>query len=303
MSKAKTAKSVSSVESSENIIELSLAHVEADRTWNVRSGDFTKDEDSDGPDQSWSAFVGSIRDNGQETPVVVRPIGRNRYTLVSGFRRFAALEVLAKSGDVRKIKAIVRNLDDLEARAANIRENVERESLKAADLAFGALEIRRMLLDRDEDATDTKVASYIGKSQPYTSKLLRIVTTTNKDILEDWRQRPVAVTIDAMAQVAKVDKDRQAEAYQEAVQGKKAAGRAGQAKAQERRIKERAKLLATLDMAECITIEDFPACFDDLKPKGMKTKEWRPLMKLASEVYNATKSDGADGSEDAEDES
>ena len=76
-------------------------------------------------EESVQSLVLSIKENGLDTPVVVRETGDGHYSLVVGFRRFKAILYLKKEF----IPVFVRDLTDHEARLANFRENGERKDL------------------------------------------------------------------------------------------------------------------------------------------------------------------------------
>lgn len=73
-------------------------------------------------DESVAELAESIRRHGQQVPILVRPIpGKlNRYQIVYGRRRLAAIRLL---GAGQKVKAIVRSLDDKTAILAQGQEN------------------------------------------------------------------------------------------------------------------------------------------------------------------------------------
>lgn len=73
-------------------------------------------------DESVAELSDSIRRHGQQVPILVRPIpGKlNRYQIVYGRRRLAAIRLL---GAGHKVKAIVRSLDDKTAILAQGQEN------------------------------------------------------------------------------------------------------------------------------------------------------------------------------------
>jgi len=103
---------------SEQIHDIDLDQIDADFEWNSRK-DIT--------DESVQSLIQSIKDNGLETPVVVRQTEDylGRYTLVTGFRRFRAFLLLNKD----YISAYIRDMDGYEAQLANFRENSERKDL------------------------------------------------------------------------------------------------------------------------------------------------------------------------------
>jgi ParB family chromosome partitioning protein len=79
-----------------------------------------------GPEDLDEGFLASIRDNGQQVPVLVRPHSTKsgRYETAYGHRRIAAARVLG-----RPVRAVVRALSDDELVVAQGQENVERNGL------------------------------------------------------------------------------------------------------------------------------------------------------------------------------
>ncbi len=180
-----------------------LSDLVAETHWNVRSGDFTKVEK--GPDgESWQAFCKSIEANGQDTPIIVRPHPKQtgKYELAAGFRRRQAmLDIAARGGTVPNIpgwlaskpsiRAEIKNLSDAEMRFANLRENTDRENLKAADLGYGFHELGKL-----NAKTGGDMAVQFGLSQPYVSRLKKIWDVMPK-VAELWRaaNNPLPVNV------------------------------------------------------------------------------------------------------------
>ena len=73
----------------------------------------------------------SIAARGVIQPVVVRPLGANRFQLVAGERRWRA----AQKAQVHEIPAIIRKLDEREVTALALIENLQREDLNPMEEA------------------------------------------------------------------------------------------------------------------------------------------------------------------------
>ena len=82
----------------------------------------------------------SIEANGQTVPILVRrhPTEPDRYLLVYGRRR---LEAIRQSEKVRKVRALVANLDDAAALRSQISENTARRDLSFIEKALFAREL------------------------------------------------------------------------------------------------------------------------------------------------------------------
>ncbi len=82
----------------------------------------------------------SIEQNGQAVPILVRrhPTENNRYLLVYGRRR---LEAIRASDKVKKVRALIANLDDTAALRAQVSENTGRRDLSYIERALFAQEL------------------------------------------------------------------------------------------------------------------------------------------------------------------
>jgi ParB/RepB/Spo0J family partition protein len=201
--------------------EIILGHykdIHADFSWNSRSGAFWEDIEKTGetPEEGvkkpkivkatdrsdWSMFVASILSTGTNLEAVIcRPPAKagGKPRLVTGFRRYRAVMELAMAANdggpalAQKglIRYVVREMSDTEARLINGIENIDRENISTADLCafIGELVTKHNL-------NDVQIASRIGKSQPYVSRLNRIFKALSPSVLEAWRKSPVHITLD-----------------------------------------------------------------------------------------------------------
>ncbi len=106
-------------------------------------------------------------------PVVVRRLNDNRYELIGGHRRFAAVQQLGRT----KIAAVVRDVDQDQAYLMTLAENLAREDLTPAEEAAGLA-----VLVREHGWSVRQVAEAIHKSHAYVSQRLRVFES------EDLRQ-------------------------------------------------------------------------------------------------------------------
>ncbi len=108
----------------------------------------------------------SIVEHGVIQPILVRPIDSERYEIIAGERRFRA----AALAQLREVPVIVREVNDEQALAIALIENIQRENLNPLEEAQA---IRRLL---DEfDYTHERAAQAIGRSRSATSNLLRLL--------------------------------------------------------------------------------------------------------------------------------
>lgn len=108
----------------------------------------------------------SIGRIGLVQPVVVQPSGGQDYRLIAGERRWRA----AQRAGLSSIPAIVRaDLDDSEAAAFGLIENLQRESLGVMETAHGLAQ-----LNGEFGLTHDVIAARIGKSRAFVTNFLRL---------------------------------------------------------------------------------------------------------------------------------
>jgi ParB family chromosome partitioning protein len=117
-------------------------------------------------------LAASIAAYGLLQPVVVREVG-NRYQLVAGHRRLAAVKRLAERHPAderwREVDAVLRRVDDDESYLLTLTENLQREDLTPREEAAG-LEV----LVRREGWSVRRVAEAIHRQPMYVSRRLRV---------------------------------------------------------------------------------------------------------------------------------
>ena len=117
-------------------------------------------------DEPLEALAASIKEVGVLSPILVRPIGLDRYEIVAGERRWRAAQ-LAKLHDV---PVLVRELKDEQALEIAIIENVQREGLNAIEEARAYQD----LIDKF-GRTQEEVAKQVGKSRPHVANTIRLL--------------------------------------------------------------------------------------------------------------------------------
>ena len=111
-------------------------------------------------------LVHSVREVGLLQPVVVRPVGEDRYELIMGERRWRA----AISAGLDTIPAIVRETGDDDMLRDALLENLHRAELNPLEEAAAY----QQLLD-DFGCTHEDLATRIGRSRPQISNTLRLL--------------------------------------------------------------------------------------------------------------------------------
>ena len=107
----------------------------------------------------------SIKEHGVLQPILVRPLGENRYQLIAGERRWRA----SKAAGMATIPALVEEIDDDTALEISIIENLQREDLSPLE---EATMFDRMV--RDHGYSIRKLAEKLGKDKGYLENRLRL---------------------------------------------------------------------------------------------------------------------------------
>jgi ParB family chromosome partitioning protein len=121
---------------------------------------------SDMRTESLEELADSIRAQGVVQPVVVRPLGEDRYELIAGERRWRAAQIAG----LHEVPAVIRDVPDEAAVAMALIENIQRENLNP-------LEEARALdrLVREFGLTHEGAAGAVGRSRAAVSNLLRLL--------------------------------------------------------------------------------------------------------------------------------
>jgi len=110
-------------------------------------------------------LTASIREHGVLQPILVRPLGQNRYQLVAGERRWRA----SKQAGLETIPALIEEIDDDTALEISIIENLQREDISPLD---EAAMYDRMV--REHGYSIRKLADKLGKDKGYLENRLRL---------------------------------------------------------------------------------------------------------------------------------
>lgn len=117
--------------------------------------------------QSLEELANSIKAQGVMQPIVVRPIGKGRYEIIAGERRWRA----SQQAGLDKIPALVREIPDETAIALALIENIQREDLNPIEEA-----IALQRLQQEFELTQQQVADAVGKSRTAVTNLLRLIS-------------------------------------------------------------------------------------------------------------------------------
>lgn len=112
----------------------------------------------------------SIKEHGVIQPIIVRKVD-DKYEIIAGERRYKA----AALADLKKIPAIVRDIDDKESSKVTLLENLQRKNLNPMEEA----RTYQKILDLDQ-MTQEELAKTMGKSQSAVANKLRLLALPKK---------------------------------------------------------------------------------------------------------------------------
>ena len=133
-------------------------------------------------EETLQELAASIRMQGIVQPVLVRPLGGDRYELIAGERRWRA----AQLAGLREVPAVVREIPDQAAIAVSLIENIQREDLNPLEEATA---LQRLI--NEFHLTHQQAAEAVGRSRTSVTNLLRLL-----ELGEDVRQLVIERKLD-----------------------------------------------------------------------------------------------------------
>ncbi|MCL2023947.1 MAG: ParB/RepB/Spo0J family partition protein [Oscillospiraceae bacterium] len=115
---------------------------------------------------SLAELAESIREHGVLQPLLVRPMAAGGYQLVAGERRYRA----SRLAGLAEVPVVIRELNDSQAMAAALIENLQREDLNPLEEAQGYKELIDKL-----GMTQEQTAKSVGKSRSAVANSLRLL--------------------------------------------------------------------------------------------------------------------------------
>lgn len=157
-----------------SVDELFTTQTERDEAKRSYVTDLPADEISDFPnhpfkvrmDESMTELVGSVKERGVLSPVLVRPLPEGGYQMVAGHRRKRAAELAERP----TLPCIIRELTDDEATIIMVDSNLQREQVLPSEKAF-AYKMKLDAMKRQGQRTDLTSANDLQKlAQGQTSR-------------------------------------------------------------------------------------------------------------------------------------
>jgi len=127
-------------------------------------------------EDSLNELIHSIKTHGLIQPIVVRPAKDDYYEIIAGERRWLACNKIG----LNIVPVIIKIYSDLEASAAALIENIQREDLNTLDEANAY----RKLMD-NYGLTQEELSTKVGKSRSFIGNMVRILALPDaiKDML------------------------------------------------------------------------------------------------------------------------
>ncbi len=131
-------------------------------------------------EEALDELAASIKVQGLIQPVVVRELGKHRYELIAGERRWRA----AQRAQLDAIPALVKNVAEAAVPAMALIENIQRQDLTPLEEA----DALKRLID-EFDLTHQQAADAVGRSRAAVSNLLRLTELPEsiKKLLDDGK--------------------------------------------------------------------------------------------------------------------
>ena len=116
-------------------------------------------------EEALDELAASIKAQGLIQPVVVRELGKHRYELIAGERRWRA----AQRAQLSEIPALIKQVSEAAVPAMALIENIQREDLTPLEEA----DALKRLID-DFELTHQQAADAVGRSRASVSNMLRL---------------------------------------------------------------------------------------------------------------------------------
>lgn len=124
----------------------------------------------------------SIEEIGVIQPIVIKPQG-DKYMIIAGERRYRA----SKLAGLKKIPAIIKNIEEIDADKIALIENIQREDLNPLDEAISY----KNLMEKYE-LTQEEMAKGVGKSRSYIANTVRLLNLDER-VMEFLREGRLTV--------------------------------------------------------------------------------------------------------------
>jgi len=131
--------------------------------------------------ESLQELADSIQEQGLVQPIIVRPVGQDKYEIIAGERRWRAAQIAG----LHNVPVLVRDVSDRATIAMALIENIQRENLNPVEEARS---LQRLM--HEFELTQQEAAEAVGRSRSGVANLLRLLDL-NEDVKQLLEQRQV----------------------------------------------------------------------------------------------------------------
>jgi ParB family transcriptional regulator, chromosome partitioning protein len=169
-----------------------IVHLDIDR---LQRGEYQPRDDFD--EVALEELAQSIAKQGIVQPLIVRLIGKNKYEIVAGERRWRAAQLAGQN----TVPCIIKPYTDEEAAEVSLIENIQREDLNPLEEAYAYQRFIKAF-----KYTHSELAKILGKSRTEITKRLSLLSLDSR--LQDFLKKKVIQEGHARV-LAGLDRDQQ----------------------------------------------------------------------------------------------
>ena len=120
----------------------------------------------------------SVKEHGILEPLLVRPVGDNKYELVAGERRYQAAQIAS----LKEVPAVIRELSNSDALSLSLIENLQREDLNPVEETEGLLQLLALKLDSNREEVVSLLNQLANAKRGFTDN---VVSNEKQQLIEE----------------------------------------------------------------------------------------------------------------------
>lgn len=147
--------------------------------------------------RNMDGLIASVREHGIVEPITVTPDG-DHFIILTGHRRYRA----ARAAGLSEVEVMIREPEsESQRRLKSLISNVQRENLGVLEMAEA---LQSILAEDSTIVTQTELARRIGKSKPWVSEMLQVLTLP-PGLQNRVRTSEQALSYDTVMKIAHLD--------------------------------------------------------------------------------------------------
>ncbi len=127
-------------------------------------------------------LVSSIKENGVLQPIIVRDLSGEKYEVIAGERRFLA----AIESNLEEIPCVIKNVNEKDAFAIALIENIQREQLSLLEVSESLLKLKE-----EHFLSVEEVSKMVGKPRTTVANLIRVALLLSYEGKSLWEKGSV----------------------------------------------------------------------------------------------------------------